>query len=131
MNNYCRHCGSKMIEGNNVCPNCETEVVFERINVEERQKEINEYKIKEKNFFLIIIGMFVIAKVFSRFDKLEIFCPLIYLADFITLVYANITLKNSKLLQTTFNIVICAAALFIIGMILLLLSCTGALNRGC
>lgn len=113
MNNYCRNCGLKLEISTKICPKCGAEVFQNRINIVQKKKELDKYKIKEKIYIIIIILLVLIFPGVMQFTGLYyeyIFnvyiCPLSFLVGVITLVYARITMNDSEIIRILFTIFI-------------------------
>lgn len=131
MNNYCRNCGQKLEEGVTVCQKCNAEVFIERINVEEKKEEITKFKIKEKNYVIIILLMYF-SSIFLSFgleNKIIFFVsPLLALASYIMLIYARITMYNSRMIKIMFNIFLILFIIKLIYIIMMMVACVNIIK---
>ncbi|MDD6879522.1 MAG: hypothetical protein PUD59_04780 [bacterium] len=114
MNNYCRNCGEKLENDINVCPKCNAEVFKNRINVEEKKKELYEYKNKENKYVILIIALFSLSCISFVFNFLSYINPLLFLCAIITLIYAKITMNKSIKIKIIFNIIIILPILYLL-----------------
>lgn len=137
MNNYCRNCGEKLENGIKSCPKCSAEVFDERINVDEKKKELEVYKKKEKKYIIIVITLFAIALAVPYLNFLGIYSFISYLSSLallgaiITLIFARITMNNSKKIKIMFNIFLALTILYFLYILFIFAACYVTLNRGC
>lgn len=137
MNNYCRNCGEKLGNDIKVCPKCNAEVFENRINVEQTQKEIEEYKKKENNYIITVIVLYALSflspylNFLGEYNFISYISPLLSLGAIIILIYARITMDKSKKIKTMFNIFMALTVLYLLFIIFIFITCAGAFNRGC
>lgn len=137
MNNYCRNCGEKLESDAKVCHKCRAEVFEKRINVEQWENELEEYKKKENKYFIIIISLYALAcslyffNIFEEYNFISFIRPLLFLGATIFLIYARSTMNKSKKIRILFNIFIIFIILFLLFTIYIFSTCTGILKRGC
>lgn len=137
MNNYCRNCGEKIPDNTNVCPKCYAEVFDTRVDVEKTMVEEEQNKKKEKIFVVVIISLFASSFLISFFNKsyvqnaLSTIESLLSLAGIVTLIYARITLNNSKIIKILFIIMIVIIVGYFLMLLLIVLACVGLITGGC
>ena len=136
MNNYCRNCGKKIEANLNKCDYCEAEIIEKRVIPQEKEIEIKKYKSKEKKYIISIIILFITPIILEKIEieygfYLSDYIILLFymsysvlrLAFLITLVYARITMSNSKIIKVIFNVLITLALLFVLLILLILSAC--------
>lgn len=137
MNNYCRHCGEKLEANVTVCPKCSAEVIEARVNIEEKKKEIDEQKKKAKKYVLIMALFYALAYLIDYYKELfegsfiYNLRSLFPLMAIITLIYARVTLKQSKLIRVLFGILLTLTILYILFFLFILITCMAFMNSGC
>lgn len=135
MNNYCRNCGEKLEAEVKLCPKCNTEVIENRIDIDEKQKELKAYKEKEIGLITIIILLYSFAffsSYFSYSNGYEFILyikPLIYLGATMTLIYARSTMHDSIKIKIIFNIFIFLTVIFFLVTLFLFMTCQEIINR--
>lgn len=128
MNNYCRNCGHKLDNDSKFCTNCGTEVLEKRVDdVKEKNAEYNSYKKLEKKYLIILGILFALPKVLF-FANASVLSPLCSIAFYITLIYARIKVKESKIIKVIFIIEMILLALGIIASIAILIFCANTLK---
>ncbi len=137
MNNYCRNCGEKLEKNAKICSKCNAEVFETRINVEQKKKEIEEYKEKENKYIIIVIALYALSyllpylNIHGEYNFISNISPLLSLGAIITLIYARITMNKSKKIRIMFNIFMTLIILYLLFIVFIFITCAGALNRGC
>ena len=143
MNNYCRNCGKKIEDNAKFCDACGVEVIEKRIEPEKKEAELQEFKKKEKKFVIAILSLYASTYLFSGliyindslpnpsetlYKLVAAIIPLLSLAALITLVYARITLKESKAIRIIFIIFLILTGLIVLYYLFILLVCLGLLG---
>ena len=150
MNNFCRNCGEKLEDNIKVCPKCGAEVFEEKIDVEQKQVELENFKKKENFYIFLIIGLFafgyglpiIFDSIYKATDSVELYkvynaiksiCSLLSLAGIITAIYARVTMHDSTKIKVLFRIIIVLVILFLIYAIWVVILCSSAMGsfRGC
>ena len=109
MNNYCRNCGEKLESDTKICPKCNTEVFENRINIEQRKNELEEYKKKENRYIITIFLLYALSYLSAylgfrkEYSFISYINPLLSLGAIITLIYARITMNKSQKIRTLFT----------------------------
>lgn len=135
MNNYCRNCGEKLENDTKACPKCNAEVFENRVNVEQRKNELEEYKKKENKYIIIIIALYALSYLsphlifWGEYNFISYISPLLSLGATITLIYARITMNKSKKIRIMFNIFMALIILYLLFIIFIVIPCIGALNK--
>ena len=135
MNNYCRNCGEKIDIDTKVCPKCSTEVIKQKIDVQQKEAVMKEFNKKENLYLLIIISLYLIGQLLSYIKLsennsfIDNIRPLFLLSSILTLIYARITLRKSIKIKILFWIVIGVFLAYIIYLLIIIFSCVGILNR--
>lgn len=132
MNNYCRNCGQKLENNVTNCPNCNAEIFEKRINVDEKKEEITKFKEKEKNYVIIILLLQFIPYLLVGSENaiVTFISPLLSVASYILLIYARITMSNSKVIKTMFNILLILFIIRLLYVIIIFVACTNII-KGC
>lgn len=104
MNNFCRFCGEKLKNDQKKCPRCGTEVIEERINVEEKKKELESLQKNEKTVFIIssILLVITILILLLQIDTINHYIPY-KINDILKSVLPTIMLANTVL--TSYGII--------------------------
>ena len=136
LNNYCRNCGKKLDFNEKYCTNCGAEVFEKRINIEEKKNELDIYKRKEKRNILsviILISLYFLSIHFNLSKKYEFISfinSLLIISSFIIIIYARITMNDSKKIRIMFNLFL-AYLVYIMVLLLILMIGLNSLIRGC
>lgn len=136
LNNYCRNCGKKLDLNEKYCTNCGAEVFEKRINIEEKKKELYIYKRKEKIYILsviILISLYFLSVHFNLSKKYEFISfinSLLLIGSFIIIIYARITMCDSKKIRIMFNLFL-AYLIYIMVLLLILIIGLNSLIRRC
>lgn len=136
LNNYCRNCGKKLDLNEKYCTNCGAEVFEKRINIEEKKKELDIYKRKEKIYILsviILISLYFLSVHFNLSKKYEFISfinSLLLIVSFIIIIYARITMCDSKKIRIMFNLFL-AYLIYIMVLLLILIIGLNSLIRRC
>lgn len=132
MNNYCRNCGQKLVNSVTNCPNCNAEIFEKRINVGEKKEEITKFKEKEKNYVIIILLLQFIPYLLVGSENaiVTVISPLLSVSSYILLIYARITMNNSKVIKTMFNILLILFIIRLLYVIIIFVTCTSVV-KGC
>ena len=133
MNNYCRNCGKELDTNEKLCSSCGAEVIDSRVNIEEKEKEIDEFKKREKNYITLIAAFFLGGVTLNSFEDnpLQFLSSICILISVIILIYARIVLGNSKTIRTLFLIGIILFIFSLIVFILFVTSCFSFFKYGC
>ena len=128
MNNFCRFCGEKLKKDQKKCLRCGTEVIEERINVEEKKKELESFQKNEKTIFIISSILLIITILilllqtnnirqnipYKINDILKSVLPIIVLANTVLTSYGFIDYKKSIKIKITFFINLAILILFLL-----------------
>ena len=134
MNNYCRHCGFKFENGEDVCPKCKVKVIKDRINVEQKKEEIKENKKTENIYFFVCLGFifFTIGSYFVSF--LNDLFPVLVLITVVLIIISKAKVKNSVKINVLYYLLLIGITSIILMAIISIVSwlkdLITSLNRG-
>ena len=131
MNNYCTNCGEKLEENAKNCPKCHMEISTNQME----EKKSSEKK-KEKQYIFIVLFLYA----FPYLKKIILPSSDSYISYFlnsssyicatIILIYARITMHNSKSIKVMFKIFVFFIVLFLIWALFLVITCGSVIRSG-
>lgn len=137
MNNYCRNCGNKLEPNTKVCSKCGLEV--SKIDSTDDVKNIvntPEYKKKENIYVIIVIALFLLSVFAPSIDNLlgknsffSSISPLFTVATMITLIFARITMHQSRKIEILFNVFMTLMLLGIFLVVVFTITCMNTMNN--
>lgn len=137
MNNYCRNCGNKLESNAKVCSKCGFEVL--KIDSTDDVKNIvntPEYKKKENIYVIIVIALFLLSVFAPSIDNLlgknsffSSISPLFTVATMITLIFARITMHQSRKIEILFNVFMTLMLLGIFLVVVFTITCMNTMNN--
>lgn len=137
MNNYCRNCGNKLDSNTKVCSKCGLEVL-EIDSTDDVKNIVNtpEYKKKENIYVIIVIALFLLSVFAPSIDNLlgknsffSSISPLFTVATMIILIFARITMRESKKIEILFNVFMTLMLLGIFLIVVFTITCMNTMNN--
>ena len=136
MNNYCSNCGQKIDSNETICPNCNAEIPAGTIDTYKDKMDLSELRYKEDKYIKMVLSLYVLSRIVGgmsyiiKIDYISLLGPIISFAAYIMLIYARITVRESKKIRIMFLIFIILFIIKIIAFVIIIISCINTL-RGC